>query len=162
MKYLIIIIIFIFTGQEIFPQDDSLKQKEVMVNHLLDSLWANPTSFFNKMDPNWRMLCSNIHHINMPRLNQITDSIYFGTDARIENESLSSKGILDSMNKNSHDKKVKQFEKKIKHDFDNKARYPNHKVILVEGDSWFEYQLFLHEITDDLMKKDNLAVYSLA
>jgi len=32
----------------------------------------------------------------------------------------------------------------------------------VEGDSWLEYPLFLHEITDDLIKEDDYAVYSLA
>ena len=35
-------------------------------------------------------------------------------------------------------------------------------MVLIEGDSWFEYPIFLKDITDFLVKKPNLAVYSHA
>jgi len=32
----------------------------------------------------------------------------------------------------------------------------------MEGDSWFEYPIFLKDITDNLMDSENLAIYSIA
>ena len=31
----------------------------------------------------------------------------------------------------------------------------------MEGDSWFEYPFFLVDITDNLMRHDNLVIYSM-
>lgn len=160
MKYLIII--FIFFTINAFPQNGSSNQNDNLVDKLLDSLWVDPTSFFNNNDPNWRLLCSNLQQINIQKLNQITSSIFTGSGAMIENKSASSEGFLGSLNKSSHEKKLKKFHKKIENDFTNKVLFPNNKIVLVEGDSWFEYPLFLQDITDNLMEQDNLAVYSMA
>lgn len=160
MKYLLII--FVLFGLKAFPQYDSSNAKEKLVDELLDSLWINPTSFFNNNDKNWRMLCSNLQQIDMQKLNKITASIFTGSEAMIKNESTSSDGFLGSLNKSSHNKKKKKFDKKIRDNFTNKNLFPNNKVVLVEGDSWFEYPLFLQDITDNLIKQENLAVYSMA
>lgn len=159
-KYLVILLILF--GINAFPQQDSSFEKENFVSHLLDSLWVDPTSFFNNNDTNWRSLCRNLQQIDMQKLNQITSSIFTGSEAIIENESTSSEGLIGSLNKNSHNKKSKKFYKKINTGFTNKDIYPDNKIVLVEGDSWFEFPLFLSEITDNLMKQDNLAVYSMA
>lgn len=143
-------------------QSNSSYVKENTVGKLLDSLWINPTSFFNKNDTNWRFLCTNLKHVNEQQLNNITSSIYSGSKAFIENESTASEGLIGSLNKRSQIKKRKTFNKKMKQDFTNKDLFPENKVVLVEGDSWFEFPLFLHEITDDLIREDNLAIYSLA
>jgi len=158
MKYIILLLLFITINsysQENF--DDSNARK---ISILMDSLWINPTSFFNKNDPNWRMLCNDIKHVDLTKLNQITQAVF--NNSNIENKSTSSIGLLGSLNKTSHEKKVKKFNKKMRGDFKNKKIYPHNKVVLVEGDSWFEYPLFLEEVTDNLVKQKNLAVYSMA
>ena len=160
MKYLLIFLFFL--GLNAFPQEGSSSSDEKIVDKLLDSLWADPTSFFNYSDPNWRLLCSNLQQIDRQKLNQITTSIYSGSHAMIENESTSSEGFLGSLNRKSNEKRLKEFNEKINNDFTNKTLFPDNKIVLVEGDSWFEYPLFLQDITDNLMKQDKLAVYSMA
>ncbi len=160
MKYFTIF--FLLYTTSVFSQVNSSSEKELLIDDLLDSLWVNPTSFFNSNETNWRLLCSNLHQVDRKKLNQVRVSIYAGNQAMVENESTSSEGILGSLNSNSHKKKLKKFRKKIEGDFTNKDLFPNNKIVLVEGDSWLEYPLFLHDITDNLMEQDNLAVYSIA
>jgi len=160
MRYLALF--FAVLAMNAFSQNDSSQAEEKLVKELMDSLWLNPTSFFNKSDANWRLLCSNLQQINMEKLNQITYSVFHGSNAIIENQSTSSEGFLGSLNKKSHKKKLKQFNKKMDQDFTNKTVFPDNKVVLIEGDSWFEFPLFLKEVTDNLMKQENLAIFSLA
>lgn len=154
--------ILLFFSLSVYPQNDTANRKNQLVNKLLDSLWVNPTSFFNKSDTNWRLLCENLQHVDMQKLNHITASIYSGPDAGIKNNSNSSNGILGKLNKRSQEKKLSAFYGKIEYDFNDKDKFPDNKIVLVEGDSWFEYPLFLEDITDNMMKEENLAVYSLA
>lgn len=158
----LILIIFVFIGINIYSQGNNLVTKQDIVSNLLDSLWSNPTSFFNKSDTNWRVLCTNLKQIDQQQLQQIITDIFSGSRAIIENESTASLGLIGRLNKRSQHKKDKNFKRKIRHQFGDKERYPNHKIVLVEGDSWFEFPLFLREVTDNLIKQDNLAVYSLA
>ncbi len=64
MKYLFAFI-FVLSGLASFSQGDTSRLKINIVNHLLDSLWSNPQSFFNKNDTNWRLLCDNLHQVDM-------------------------------------------------------------------------------------------------
>jgi hypothetical protein len=74
----------------------------------------------------------------------------------ILNKSDADKGLLGMLNKRSRVKREKIFWKKI-----NKGIYS--KIILAEGDSWFEYPVFIREIIDYLNKsKKKYAIYSLA
>jgi len=95
-------------------------------------------------------------------LDEIINTVYNGSGVIIENESEASEGLIGKLNFKSHKKRTKKFNKKIKNDFANKTLYPNHKIVLVEGDSWLEYPMFLRETTDELLKEKNLAVYSIA
>lgn len=129
---------------------------------LLDSLWQNPISFFNQKDNNWRMLCDNLDNSDLDQLNHISQSIFYGIDAKILNQTHAFKGTLGYLNKKSHKKKNKVFSKKMRKGFRDRQRYPNHRAILMEGDSWIEYPLFLRDLSDQLIDNENLAVYSLA
>ncbi len=51
-----------------------------------------------------------------------------------------------------------RFTKKIKNNFRNGSN----KIILAEGDSWFNYPVILSDIVDWIGMEDNMAVYSLA
>ncbi len=153
------LVFFLFIAMQGFAQSEK-QDKSDEVKFLLDSLWKNPTSFFNKTDPNWRLLCNDLQQINLNTLNQIKDSVFSGS--HIKNKSIATKGMLGLLNGESRNKRIKRFNKKFDAEFRNKTFYPENKVVLVEGDSWFEYPLFLSDITDNLMKQHNLAVYSLA
>jgi len=74
----------------------------------------------------------------------------------IKNASEADQGILGKLNKRSRRIREKQFwEKIIKGDYT--------KIILAEGDSWFEYPLFITDIIDHLNKsKNKYAINSLA
>jgi len=159
---LVFFLLLIFTGNEVLSQENKIKEQDNITLQLLDSLWVNPTSFFNKDDPNWRALCENLHHIELSNLNRITHTIFYGTDAKILNDTKASEGVVGSLNKSANSKKNKKFSKKIRNGFRDRKKYPDNKVVLIEGDSWFEYPYFIHEITDNLIKQDELAIYSLA
>ncbi len=136
--------------------------KRAEINQLLDSLWKNPTSFFNKTDTNWRMLCTDLKHIDLGKLNDIKDSIFFSNNSRISNKSTAYTGFVGFLNKSSQNNKSRIFSEKMDNGFISKKTHPENKIVLVEGDSWFEYPLFLHDVTDNLVDQSNLAVYSLA
>ncbi len=129
---------------------------------LLDSLWQNPISFFNINDNNWRILCENLKDIDLDHLNHLSQSIFYGIDAKILNQTDASEGTLGYLNKKSHKAKNKKFSKKIRNGFRDRSQYPNHKTVLMEGDSWIEYPFFLQDISDQLIDNENLAVYSMA
>lgn len=71
------------------------------------------------------------------------------------NNSDADKSFLGKLNKKSQEKRAKEFWKRIK-------KRNISKVILAEGDSWFEYPKFISEIIDHLNKNKNYAIYSHA
>lgn len=80
----------------------------------------------------------------------------FDIDAEhIRNDSVADKGLLGRWNRKSFMKREKLFWKRIK-------RGNISKLILAEGDSWFEYPKFISEIIDQLNKRKHYAIHSLA
>ena len=158
---IILLLLFLSIGNKAISQEKIVPEQD-RAFQLLDSLWENPTSFFNINDKNWRELCSNLDHIDLEDLNRVSHSIFYGQDAKILNHTDASIGTLGSMNKKAQKKKEKIFSKKIRSGFRNYEKYPDHKVVLMEGDSWFEYPFFLEDITDNLIDNEDLAIYSMA
>jgi len=158
-----IAILLLFWNSNSFSQSSYNHTKDnKKVEILLDSLWINPTSFFNIKDDNWRELCKNLNEVSLDDLNDISERMFGGNNTKIKNEARATEGTLGKLNAKAQKKKTKKFDVKIQNDFRNNKKYPNHKVVLVEGDSWLEYPLFLKDITDNLMGNENLAIYSLA
>jgi len=161
LQKVILVLIILLVGNKAVSQKKIVPEQD-RAFQLLDSLWDNPTSFFNINDKNWRELCSNLDHIDLDDLNSVSHSIFYGQDAKILNHANASEGTLGAMNKKAHKKKAKQFSKKIRSGFRNYEKHPEHKLVLMEGDSWFEYPFFLKDITDNLIDNENLAIYSMA
>ncbi len=163
LKHTLVLTLFILISSYSFSQKS---YSSVSINSeseiLLDSLWVNPSSFFNINDQNWRSLCKNLNEVSIDDLNDISERMFYGNDAKIINEAKATEGTLGRLNASAQKKKTRKFNAKIQNDFRNNKKYPNHKVVLVEGDSWLEYPLFLKDITDNLMDNENLAIYSLA
>ena len=76
-------------------------------------------------------------------------------DIAIKNDSSANQGILGWLNRRSYKKREKLFWKRVR-------RGNISKLILVEGDSWYEYPIFIKEIIDHLNKRKRYAINSLA
>ena len=127
------------------------------LEELISSLIKNPIVFSDEQLQ--QLIChpdfSNAH------LKYIFRRIYDINEGTILNQSTANKGLVGILNRRSQVKKNKDFYRKIKKGF--KLRESN-KIILAEGDSWFEYPLFINEIIDSLIKsrKQDYAIFSLA
>ncbi len=161
-KYLLTLIVLVYYSSFIYGQAIDKPEGKIVVDRLMDSLWIHPTSFINYTDPNWVRLNQHLQDIDILQLNELIHSIYFGNNSFMLNRSHANDGFIGTLNKNAEDKKQKKFHKKIRNGFRDSINHPNNKVVLVEGDSWFEYPMFLKDISDHLEKKPNLALYSLA
>jgi len=97
-KFKYLFILLLLSSEVIMAQqkEDPVKEKAIQ---LLDSLWENPTSFFNINDNNWRALCKNLDNVDINNLNKISQSIFYGENARILNYADASEGVLGMMNK---------------------------------------------------------------
>ncbi len=67
--------------------------------------------------------------------------------------------VMEKVDNLKNSQRNHKFYKKVRGDFRNKL---GNKVILVEGDSWFNYPILLSDVIDWIAMEDNLAVYSLA
>src|SRR5690606_13444516 len=76
-------------------------------------------------------------------------------DRKIINNSDADAGYIGKLNRKSQKKRDRKFWKKIK---TGKVD----KVILAEGDSWFEYPRFITDVIDHLNKRNDYAIKSIA
>lgn len=68
-------------------------------------------------------------------------------------------GLLRKLNDLKNAKRNKRFKKKIVNGF---RKREGEKIILAEGDSWFNYPVILTDLIDRISMEKNFAVYSLA
>ena len=162
MKALLILITLVSYVGCSFGQTINNHESKIEVDRLMDSLWIHPASFINHTDPNWIRLNQHLQDIDILQLNQLIHSVFYGSNSFMLNRSHAYDGFIGTLNKTADNKKLKKFHKKIRKGFRDPAQHPNNKVVLVEGDSWFEYPIFLNDISDHLESKPNLALYSLA
>lgn len=72
-------------------------------------------------------------------------------------------GLLRTLNNIKNKKRNARFDKKIKRGFRNiKDQSGQKKVILAEGDSWFNYPVLLTDIIDRIAMEKDFALHSLA
>ncbi|MCD6090263.1 MAG: hypothetical protein J7J72_02070 [Bacteroidales bacterium] len=164
MKKIILILslnfcLFGFIDAQVVVDKD---QGRIEVNRLMDSLWINPSSFINYNDPNWIRLKEHLVKIDILQLNELIHSVFYGRNSFILNKSHADVGFVGVLNRTATDRKLRKYHKKIRRGFRDVKLNPNNKLVLIEGDSWFEYPVFLNDITDYLEKKPELAIYSLA
>ena len=125
-----------------------MKTKEKLINELIKS----PKNFTAKQLNELFELNDFTYKDLRPILLRIFDL----NSETILNKSEAEKGFLGKLNKLSRKKREKLFWKKIK-----KGTYS--KIILAEGDSWFEYPIFIKDIIDHLNKsKKDYAISSIA
>jgi hypothetical protein len=146
----------------VFAQASHNTTDKIIVSRLMDSLWVHPESFIRYNSPNWMRLNEHLEKVDILQMNEIIHSIFYGQNSFLLNKSQAYDGFIGTLNKSANEKKLKKYSKKIRKGFRDYKLYPKHKVVLVEGDSWFEYPIFIKDITDHLEKNPNLAIYSHA
>ncbi len=119
---------------------------------LIESLIKSPREFSDdEFDALFRQ-----KDISFSDLRPMLLRIFDMNEGTIKNASEADIGMLGRFNKRSRKHREKLFWKKIR-----KGDYS--KIILAEGDSWFEYPLFISDIIDQLNKsRRNYAINSLA
>ena len=86
--------------------------------------------------------------------------IFDMNDSFMLNGSEADQGLLGKLNKRGRKKKNRNFFKKITSH--PKEKKENEKVIIAEGDSWFEFPIFVKDIIDWIINITDYSVYSLA
>ena len=126
---------------------------------LITKLLKNPTGF-NEDDLDQLLRPDNPHEqITTKELSKITRRIFDINDNTILNRSDAGEGMIGRLNRRSKRKRNKEYIRKIRDGF---RANPENKVILAEGDSWFEFPIFVKDIIDWLKKREDYAIYSLA
>jgi hypothetical protein len=97
--------------------------------------------------------------ITTEELTKITRRIFDINDNTFLNKSAANIGILGKLNKRSRRKRNRRYFKRIRKGF---RANPENKIILAEGDSWFEFPIFVKDIIDFLGKRQDYAIYSMA
>lgn len=99
-----------------------------------------------------------IDQIDKPDFKDFIKRIFdLNPDAKLRNSEAVT-GILENMNQVGRWWKNSRFKSNIE-----KSGFRNErKLIVAEGDSWFEYPIFINDILDWLLKNDKYALYSLA
>lgn len=92
-------------------------------------------------------------------LEKLSRRIFDVNEGTILNGSESNAGVLGRLNRMSRKRREKRYFKQINRGF--RAKDGN-KVILAEGDSWFEFPYFVTDIVDWLSKVGNYAIISRA
>lgn len=122
---------------------------------LLEKLKDNPEKFMGKDFNNLQK-----YNVTPKELKNLLHKLYSVNEGTILNNSQASSGIIGKLNNISRNRKNKKFWKTVKN---RKKRNKISKIILAEGDSWFEFPFFIKEITDQIIKKkSDYALYSLA
>jgi len=124
-------------------------------NELIEKLLANRISIVG--------LESLRNHITAEDLSDIIQRIYDLNEKYILKIS-AVEGALRTLNTIKNNRRNKRFIKKIQGRFRNPHTpgKENNKVILAEGDSWFNYPIILTDLIDRISMEKDMAVYSVA
>jgi len=131
------------------------QKKELGKDELIDILVKTPEKFTENKFKRCEQLFKN-KEFTLKDMRPILLRIFDTNNGPILNRSEANMGLLGVLNKRSRIKRNKLFWKKVK-----KAKFS--KIILAEGDSWFEYPIFVKDIIDHLNSdKHGYAIYSQA
>lgn len=153
--------IFLFLPVASFGQNE-VQIEGIYPDRLLDSVWNHPESFINRNDANWLTFSKKLSNLDILQQNQLVHELFYGKNSYLLNRSHANNGFIGDLNNFAQNKKQRKFYNKIENGFRNYSKNPEHKIVLVEGDSWFEFPIFLRDITDHLEKEPDMAIYTVA
>lgn len=89
-------------------------------------------------------------------LRECVRRIYDLPESQLYKVSNANEGIMGRLNRRSTRKRIKKFNSKI----EGLKKKDSYTIIYAEGDSWFQFPVFLKDIIDWLSKNENFIVYS--
>jgi len=92
-------------------------------------------------------------------LTQLSRRVFDINKGTLLNKSDAEVGLTGRLNARSQRRRRKRYYRKIYSGFRERE---SNKIILAEGDSWFEFPVFLRDIVDWLGRREDYAVFSLA
>lgn len=125
---------------------------------LLDKIMEQPLTF---TEADFRRLMSPELQLNFTDLRQLILRIFDINEATLNVQSNVTTGKLGMLNRLSTKLRQKRYYRLIKKGFRD-PQYTHRKVIVAEGDSWFQYPFFVRDIVDWLSAEPEYAVYSIA
>jgi hypothetical protein len=131
----------------------------MLKERLITKLLKNPAAFTEEDLDHLLRPDNPKEKITTGELSGITRRIFDINQNTILNRSGANEGIMGRLNRRSKRKRNKAYFRKIRKGF---RADPVNKVILAEGDSWFEFPVFVKDIIDWLKKRKDYAIYSLA
>ena len=131
--------------------------KEELISMLLNK----PLEFTSQ---NFEALVSDEINLNFGDLREMIKHIYDVNESVLLEQSEIKSGPLYFLNQKSTKARKKQYYKKVKIGFNNKNEPANagNKIIVAEGDSWFQFPVFINDIIDWLNKNPKYNIYSIA
>ena len=94
-------------------------------------------------------------------LRTMVKRIYNLNERALRNQSDASKGVMGWANKSDTASRIRKYYRKIERRRWSSDRRKN-KVIVAEGDSWFQFPYFVSDIIDRLMTRSDYAIYAIA
>jgi hypothetical protein len=131
----------------------------MLKERLIAKLLKNPAAFAEEDLDQLLRPVNPKEKITPQELSKITRRIFDINVNTILNRSDAGEGIIGRLNRRSKRKRNKAYIRKIRKGF---RTNPVNKVILAEGDSWFEFPIIVKDIIDWLKKREDYAIYSLA
>lgn len=96
--------------------------------------------------------------LNFDDLRRLILRVFDQNEKSLLQSSDASVGKIGWANKKSSKKRYRNFFRRINNGF----RKGENKIIVAEGDSWFQFPFFIQDIVDHLKRKEDCAVYSMA
>lgn len=120
---------------------------------LIDTLLHSPLSFNDQMLDDLISL-----GLTFSEVRECVRKIYDLTETQLTSISNANEGILGKLNKYSTARRSKRFNRRI----DTLKEGDDYKIIYAEGDSWFQFPVFIKDIIDWLSKNKRYIIYSNA
>jgi hypothetical protein len=127
-------------------------------DELIDKIIRSPLQF---TDEDFSNLTAKECNLNFDDLRKIIIQVFDINESTLKEESDATSGLMGKLNRKSTAKRREAYFRLIESGFRNKENRSN-KVIVAEGDSWFQFPYLITDIIDWLSKEPHYAVYSIA
>jgi hypothetical protein len=127
-------------------------------DELIEKIIAEPRNFSNE---DFNRLVSKDIDLNFLDLRNLITRIFDINESTLRQQSDATTGMMGKMNRKSTAKRQKKYYQLIEKGFRDPA-FTGNKVIVAEGDSWFQFPFLINDIIDWLGREPNYAVYSIA
>lgn len=131
--------------------EETKSAKQQLIDLLLHDPLEFASHFFELVRPETQLTFADLRSAIL--------RLYDLNERSLLEESNANKGAMGFFNRLSTSQRKNKFNAIVKNGFRNKAR---NKLILVEGDSWFQFPVFVSDIIDWLMNEKSFLIYSIA